>query len=233
MRLLTECKKYMAIAMMLAAPLASYGQLSQSNPDQVVAIEEGEKKLNDEINDQTKGMQETAGLQGVIAAEYTVMKGWEAKYNSYLKTTQGYAESLKAGTTLYAEGVETLRNLYDIYRAIRENPQGVGASIVMTDLYMETAAEFIKAYRQLKMSVAKGGALNMLNGAERNEMLWQLSDNLDALNSKLRLLALSIAYYNFSDVWKKATAGMINRTHGEIANDAYERWWRVAKEVHR
>lgn len=230
MRLLTGCRKYVAAVIMLGvAPTITHAQLSQSNPQQVIIIEEGEKKLNDETAEQTKGMQETAAVQGAMAAEYTAMKGWEEKYNSYLKTTRGYAESIKAGTTLYADGVETLRNLHDIYRAINDNPEGIGATIVMNSLYLETAAEFTKTYRLLKTSVAKGGKYNMLNGAERTQMMWQLSDNLAELNAKLRLLSISIAYYNFKDAWKKATAGMINRTHGEIAADALDRWKRASE----
>ena len=217
----------MAVAMLLGAPVVTHGQVSQSNPEQVVVINEGEKKLNDEVSEQTAGMQKTAAIQGTIAAEYTVMKGWESKYNSYLKTARGYAESIKAATTLYAEGVETLRNLYDVYRASNDNPEGIGASVAMNDLYIETAAEFIKTFRLLKTTVAAGGKLNMLNGAERTEMLWQLSDNLAVLNAKLRLLAISIAYYNFTDVLKKATAGMTDRSHGQIAADAFDRWNRA------
>jgi hypothetical protein len=156
------------------------------------------------------------------------MKQWEGKYNAYLKTARGYAEALKAGTTLYADGVQTLQHLYEIQRAINANPAGIGATLAMNDLYLETASEFIKTYRLLKVSVAKGGTDNMLTGAERTEMLWQLSDELARLNAKLRTLAISIAYHNFTDVWNQYTAGMVDKSHGEIAADAYERWRRAS-----
>ena len=82
------------------------------------------------------------------------------------------------------------------------------------------------------MSVAKGGTDNMMTGAERTEMLWQLSDELARLNNKLRSLAVSIAYHNLTDVWNQATAGMIDKTHAQIAEEAYDRW-RRASEVNR
>jgi hypothetical protein len=173
-------------------------------------------------------MQKTAALQGSMAAEFTMMKKWEQKYNAYLKTARGYADALKAGTSLYADGVETLRHLYEIRKAINANPTGIGATLAMNDLYLETTTEFIKTYRLLKVSVAKGGTDNMLTGAERTEMLWQLNDELARLNAKLRTLAISIAYHNFTDVWNQYTAGMVDKSHADIAHDAYDRWRRAS-----
>ena len=216
------------MAVLMGMPASSLAQVGEANPLQYAAIAEGTYMLNGAINSQTKGMQKTAAFQGTIAAEFTKMKQWEGKYNAYLKTARGYAEALKAGTTLYADGVQTLQHLYEIQRAVNANPAGIGATLAMNDLYLETASEFIKTYRLLKVSVAKGGTDNMLTGAERTEMLCQLSDELARLNAKLRTLAISIAYHNFTDVWNQYTAGMVDKSHGEIAADAYERWRRAS-----
>jgi hypothetical protein len=208
--------------------VSTFAQVGESNPLQYVAIAEGQTLVNNAVNSQTKGMQKTAALQGSMAAEFTMMKKWEQKYNSYLKTARGYADALKAGTSLYADGVETLRHLYEIRKAINANPTGIGATLAMNDLYLETTTEFIKTYRLLKVSIAKGGTDNMLTGAERTEMLWQLNDELARLNAKLRTLAISIAYHNFTDVWNQYTAGMVDKSHADIAHDAYDRWRRAS-----
>jgi hypothetical protein len=228
MKLLTECK-LMTVAVILIVPVLSYAQAAESNPAQVVAIDEGNKMINDKISSQATAMQKTATYQGSIATEFTIMKGWESKYNSYLKKTRGYAEAIQAGTTLYADGVETLQHLYELQRAINANPTGIGSTLAMNDLYMETAQEFIKTYRVLKTSIAKGGQENMLTGAERTEMLWELTDALARLNSKLRMLAISIAYHNLTDVWNQATVGIIPRSHSDIAHDAIDRWKRASE----
>lgn len=228
MKLLTECK-LMTVAVILIVPVLSYAQAAESNPAQVVAIDEGNKMINDKISSQATAMQKTATYQGSIATEFTIMKGWESKYNSYLKKTRGYAEAIQAGTTLYADGVETLQHLYELQRAINANPTGIGSTLAMNDLYMETAQEFIKTYRVLKTSIAKGGQENMLTGAERTEMLWELTDALAKLNSKLRMLAISIAYHNLTDVWNQATVGIIPRSHSDIAHDAIDRWKRASE----
>ena len=218
----------LALAVLMGVSVSSFGQVGEANPLQYAAIAEGTSLLNSTINSQTKGMQKTAAFQGTIAAEFTKMKQWEGKYNAYLKTARGYADALKAGCSLYADGVQTLQHRYEIQRAINANPVGIGATLAMNDLYLETATEFIKTYRLLKVSVAKGGTDNMLTGAERTEMLWQLSDELARLNAKLRTLAISIAYHNLTDVWNQYTAGMVDKSHAEIASEAYERWRRAS-----
>ena len=225
--------RYVCIHILPALVLAgmsvsTFAQVGESNPSQYVAIAEGQTLVNNAVNSQTKGMQKTAAFQGSMAAEFTMMKKWEQKYNSYLKTARGYADALKAGTSLYADGVETLRHLYEIRKAINANPTGIGATLAMNDLYLETTTEFIKTYRLLKVSIAKGGTDNMLTGAERTEMLWQLNDELARLNAKLRTLAISIAYHNFTDVWNQYTAGMVDKSHADIAHDAYDRWRRAS-----
>ncbi len=222
------CNHILPTLVLAGISVSTFAQVGESNPSQYVAIAEGQTLVNNAVNSQTKGMQKTAALQGSMAAEFTMMKKWEQKYNSYLKTARGYADALKAGTSLYADGVETLRHLYEIRKAINANPTGIGATLAMNDLYLETTTEFIKTYRLLKVSIAKGGTDNMLTGAERTEMLWQLNDELARLNAKLRTLAISIAYHNFTDVWNQYTAGMVDKNHADIAHDAYDRWRRAS-----
>ena len=222
------CNHILPTLVLAGISVSTFAQVGESNPSQYVAIAEGQTLVNNAVNSQTKGMQKTAALQGSMAAEFTMMKKWEQKYNSYLKTARGYDDALKAGTSLYADGVETLRHLYEIRKAINANPTGIGATLAMNDLYLETTTEFIKTYRLLKVSIAKGGTDNMLTGAERTEMLWQLNDELARLNAKLRTLAISIAYHNFTDVWNQYTAGMVDKSHADIAHDAYDRWRRAS-----
>ena len=232
MRLPTVSKSVAALSVAAALFLAavpSSAQMSQSNPLQYVEIETGHKNINDQIKKQTKAQEKTGLLQATISAEFTKIKQWEGKYNSYLKTARGYAEAIKAGTSLYAEGVETLRHIHEIRKAVAANPQGIGASVAMNNIYVETAAELIRTYRLLKVSVALGTNVNMLTGAERTELLWSLNDALDQLNRKLRRLAMSIAFYNLGDVWNNATAGMVERSHAQVAADAIDRWKRAQR----
>ena len=113
-------------------------------------------------------------------------------------------------------------------RAVRDNPQGIVASMNMNNLYIETATELVSVFALLRDAVAAGGAENMLSGAERSTTLWALNDRLAAFSRKLHLLYLSLRYYTLADVWNDITAGMIDRDNGEAARMALSRWHRAA-----
>ena len=226
-------KQFLYISILFSLSLTATAQtFEENNGSQIAAIRGGGEKINKAISKQTTSQTKTDLLAGAIGTEFLFIKGWEGKYNSYLKTTQGYAQGLKGAATLYAEGVTTLRHLYEIAKAIKNNPQGVMATVSMNNLYAETAAELIKVYNVLKYTIAEGTQTNMLTGAERTELLWEIKDSMQDFNRKLRQLALSIAYYNMTDVWNKATAGMVDRNHGEIARQAYKRWVRAQTAYH-
>ena len=152
------------------------------------------------------------------------MRQWEKKYNSYLKTASGFASSIKACTHLYNDGVRIFITLGKLKNAVSDNPQGIVASISMNNLYIETATELVTVFSLLRDAVAKGGKENMLTGAERSQTLWALNDQLSAFQKKLNLLYLSIRTYTMTDVWNNATAGMLDRNNGEIAQIAMRRW---------
>ena len=156
------------------------------------------------------------------------MRQWEKKYNSYLKTASGFASSIKACTHLYNDGVRIFITLGKLKNAVSDNPQGIVASISMNNLYIETATELVTVFSLLRDAVAKGGKENMLTGAERSQTLWALNDQLSAFQKKLNLLYLSIRTYTMTDVWNNATAGMLDRNNGEIAQIAMRRWRRAA-----
>ena len=204
-------------------------QITASNPLEWMALAEGNEVINDQIEKQINGQTKTAMLQNSIAAEFNRIHKWEKQHNSYLKTVSGYASSLKACTHLYNDGVRIFLTLGKLGNAIRNNPQGIIASMSMNNLYIETATELVSVFNLLNDAVANGGTENMLTGADRSKTLWALNDKLSAFQKKLNKLYLSIRYYTMSDVWNNVTAGMIDRSNGEIATQALGRWRRAAK----
>ena len=116
-------------------------------------------------------------------------------------------------------------------RAVRDNPQGIVASMNMNNLYIETATELVSVFTLLRDAVAAGGEENMLTGAERSTTLWALNDRLAAFSRKLHRLYLSLRYYTLCDVWNDITAGMIDRDNGEAARMALSRWHRAAVAI--
>lgn len=230
--------KSRTISIILAAVLAfllpqlAQAQIAASNPLEWVALAEGNELINGQIDKQIKGQTQTAVLQNSIAAEFNRIHQWEKEYNSYLKTASGFASSLKACTHLYNDGVRIFLTLGKLGKAIKNNPQGIIASMSMNNLYIETATELVSVFTLLNDAVAKGGTENMLTGAERSKTLWALNDKQSAFSRKLHLLYLSIRYYTLNDVWNNVTAGMLDRDNGEVARLAMTRWRRAAALAH-
>ena len=217
MRLRIDKIWFIVVALVLSVPSA-HAQIVTAN-----------ELINSEVEKQINGQTKTALLQNTMAAEFNQIHKWEKKYNSYLKTASGYASSLKACTYLYDDGVKIFITLCKMRKAINNNPQGIVATLSMNNLYMETATELVSVFTLLKDAVAKGGKENMLTGAERSKTLWALNDKLSAFSKKLHRLYLSIRYYTMTDVWNGVTAGMIDRSNGEIATQALSRWRRAGR----
>ena len=222
----------LASVLALFLPHIAQAQIAASNPLEWVALAEGNELINGQIDKQIKGQTQTAVLQNSIAAEFNRIHQWEKEYNSYLKTASGFASSLKACTHLYNDGVRIFLTLGKLGKAIKNNPQGIIASMSMNNLYIETATELVSVFTLLNDAVAKGGTENMLTGAERSKTLWALNDKLSAFSRKLHLLYLSIRYYTLNDVWNNVTAGMLDRDNGEVARLAMTRWRRAAALAH-
>ncbi len=228
-RIISIC---LAAVSAILLPQLAQAQIAASNPLEWVALAEGNELINSQIDKQIKGQTQTAVLQNSIAAEFNRIHQWEKEYNSYLKTASGYASSLKACTHLYIDGVRIFLTLGKLGKAIKDNPQGIIAGMSMNNLYIETATELVSVFSLLNDAVAKGGKENMLTGAERSQTLWALNDKLSSFSRKLHLLYLSIRYYTLSDVWNNVTAGMIDRSNGEVAQLALTRWRRAAALAH-
>lgn len=235
MRLLIEFRAVMLCFAIVLSTAVCRGQFSAttSNPGEYLAIKKGEDNILNEISAQTNYRKKEAGIQAELSATTAKIKNWEQQYNKYLKTTEGFADGIAAACQLYLEGVQTLNALWEVSAAKKINPQGVFATMSMNNLYMETAMQFIKTYRSLKKVCKKGGNGNMLNSAERTQLIWNLERELEQLNSKLRRLAVSISVFSFEDVWNRAIAGKIDKSNGMLALEARNRMRRAATSVAR
>lgn len=220
-----------AFVLLLITSIRSYGQVVSSNPGEYTILATGNALINETVKSETKAERNTALMQNAMAGEFTKMKQWEKDYNSYLKTATNYASALKAATHIYDDGVRILLTLGKLRKATSNNPQGIVATVSMNNLYMETTTEMLSVFTLLKNAVAKGGSTNMLTGAERSKTLWELEDKLSSFSHKLQLLYLSIRHYRMSDVWNRATAGMVERDKHDVAMQSLSHWKRYAKEV--
>ena len=217
---------FLVVAFLAAASQTVTAALTTTDPLLTLAVANGTALVNNKVSNETDKMTEIGLLQNSIGIQFNAIKTWEDKYNSYLKTANGYAEALKAGTTLYTDAMVTIRTIRDIIRAVEKNPEGLAANLVMSDIYLETATEFVKTFRMLRYAVAEGGEYNMLTGKERTMMMWALCDRMEELNRKLNVLCMSLWYYRLEDVWNYATRGLLDRDMSDMADESFRRWKR-------
>ena len=228
MRLQTDKYRIIAICLFLLTAAGIKGQsIGASYPDQypIIAVHGGE--VNSQASKNTGKMGEVIVELHLVAQMATMMEKWNQEYNAYLKDSTGLASSIRLGTTLYEEGAILMQNIFLLEKAIRKHPEGLAASIPMNNLYMETGALAIRCFSTLKKVITKGGEDNMLNGAERTELLWKLAGEMHELNIKVKKTAISIAYYELTDVWHKATQGMYSKDHSQLARESLDRWKRA------
>ena len=196
-----------------------------------MALAEGNELINNQIDKQINGQTKTAILQNTIAAEFNQIHKWEKKYNSYLKTAKWLCILLSKHVRIStSDGVRIFITLGKLRKCHQQaNPQGIVASMSMNNLYVETSHRTGFRLYTAQRRHSKGGTENMLTGAERSKTLWALNDKTLCLpKRKLNALYLSIRYYTMTDVWNRATAGMIDRDNSEVANIALDRWRRAA-----
>ncbi len=233
MRLQTAIRISAIILLSLFMKVTVWGQsVGAAYPDQWVIISINGGYVISQSKENTKKMAEVIAEQHLTDQMLTILDKWNQEYNDYLKDPTGIANSIKTGSMLYTQGAILLENIYLLKKAIGSNPEGLPASVPMNNLYMETAVTAIKCCKTLKTACTKGGSDNMLTGAERVELLWQLGEDMRELNKKVRKTAISIAYYKLTDVWWKATEGMVDYDHGAIAKRSMKEWSRAVGVSH-
>lgn len=208
----------------------AFGSATQSNPGEIAAITTGEATINAEYGVQNTQRGSISTNVFYMFSANKKMAKWEETYNQYLQNCASVASAIVGGMSLFQQGIMTLQNLRDIVNAISINPQGPFATMGMTDIYVSVANEFIDDYSTIK-KLTKKDSTNLASGSDRAQQIWLIEDRLRKLNANLRKLALSICCYSFEDVWNRATAGMLHKTHGDLAKEAFRRMQRATEHT--
>lgn len=223
--LLYPYKKAWLLAMaILLSPMAHAYSVGGVFPVQESIITAGEYTIQKQIGEQVAQLMAINTEQVPMSLEFKEMDNWNRKYYNYLSTPNYIINSVQAGTTIYTKAFECFRNLVDLGKAIKENPQGVVSTAALNNLYVETAVKFVKVFRTLNNVLKKGGKQSMLNGADRCRLLWQISGELDELKTSINRLAISVRYYSILDVWWNATMQYGIYDHKNVAEYCFDKW---------
>lgn len=190
---------FLAVLLLVCATPA-HAQAAQTDAQKLGAYTEGNNLINKEMEKQIKNQGIHLAAETETHRQFTLMKKWQKRYNAYLETVSGFASALKAGTSIYANGMKVALTLGKLTKAVEHNPQGIVGTAQMNNLYMETFAQFCITFTMLKQAVAKGGPKNMLNGRERCEMLYDLEDQMKHLLATVTSLYMSVRRYELIDV---------------------------------
>lgn len=220
------------LILILLASLETKAQvaLEENNIEQYAALQLGYDSIGGNIKAQIKKQALIAALQGGIYREQRRIRKWKGAYQDYLSNERNVGKALAAGKNLYIQALRILDNLLLLKKAIQNNPQGIAANFPMNDLYLEVTAEFLSTFKILKTTISKGGKEYKLNGTERIQLMWTLSDKLTRLNDKVQTLAECINYYTLANVWNKAVAGKVGWTNGQIAERQRKEWIKRQKD---
>ena len=233
MKLRTD-KVFIVVIMMVMMAVGSLQCRAQEqiNAVEIATLGDNGYLINKQIGAQTK--EELANLPKVTiqAGEMNSIASWEKKFSKYLRDARSYAQQAKAAYGIYSQIIRVLINVVKLKKAVEYNPEGIVASGLMTETYIQVADEVVLSLYLLKEVFSKGGDNNMLNGKDRAQVWWDLNDTLERLNDNLYRMAYNIAYYDLVDVWRNATQGMLQRDKSTIARHAFERWRKVPEIGH-
>jgi hypothetical protein len=84
----------LALLILLLFAVRGQAQIVTANPGEHALLAAGNALINETVGKEADAQRGTAVLQNTMAAEFTMMKGWEKKYNNYLKTANGYADNI-------------------------------------------------------------------------------------------------------------------------------------------
>ena len=129
----TFIKVIIAASLLMAGNMTARAALTTTDPLLLLAVANGTALGNERISTETDKMAGIGLPQNSIGIQFNAIKTWEKKYNSYLKTAEGYAETLVAGTTLYSDAVQTLQRILDIKKAVQRNPEGLAANLAKNE----------------------------------------------------------------------------------------------------
>lgn len=197
------------------------------NLGEYFALAEGNALINSAVTGSTSNQTEQGVIHNGVAYQFSNVHTWEKKYNQYLSNVSGFASALKAGMSIYDGTLRTVLNLVRIAKAAEANPQGPFATLSMNNLYADAVTEFISVYKLMKFAIAHGGDTDLLNGKERCELMWTVSDKINELSATLTKLYFSIRIYNIADAWYQITSGIYERDKEEIARHCLNQWQRA------
>lgn len=172
----------------------------QTDPALTAAVALEKTTLENQLKKENEKQLQIIGINTGITLQLEEIRQYEEKMYKYLKETQNI-----------------IRNAYDIYRcgdlitqiysnlrgcteAIAGHPQGAVVSAVVSKQYSRITQEASALYGYISGLVTKSDGSVLLNSAERNAILTQVTRRLSTINRNLTALKYQIRVYRWADI---------------------------------
>ena len=172
----------------------------QTDPILTSAVALEKSTLESQLKKENEKQLEIIGINTGITYQLDEIRQYEEKMYKYLKETQSI---IKNAYDVYRCGdliTQIYSNLRGCTDAIIGHPQGAIVSTIVSKQYSRITQEAMALYGYIDGLVTKSDGSVLLNSAERNMILTQVTRRLSTINRNLTALKYQIKVYRWADI---------------------------------
>lgn len=192
--------RIVSLGIMAWLSAASVQAQVQGDPLVAGAVTAGDAVVSAELTASNKSQLVTMGTQATIVANLELIREYEDKMFKYLSTVNGVIQNAYDVTRCARLGESIIDNLGKCTKAAKKHPDGAIISALVSKRYVTILAESTALASYVGNLVKKGGKANLLNSAERNNILSNVTGRLSTINRQLVGLRYQIELLRWSDL---------------------------------
>lgn len=172
----------------------------QTDPVLTAAVALEKSTLENQLKKENEKQLQIIGINTGITVQLEEIRQYEEKMYKYLKETQNI---IRNAYDIYRCGdlvTQIYNNLRDCTDAIVGHPQGAIVSTIVSKQYSKITQEASALYGYISGLVTKSDGSVLLNSAERNMILTQVTRRLSTINRNLTALKYQIRVYRWADI---------------------------------
>lgn len=172
----------------------------QTDPILTSAVALEKSTLESQLKKENEKQLQIIGINTGITYQLDEIRQYEEKMYKYLKETQSI---IKNAYDIYRCGdliTQIYSNLRGCTDAIIGHPQGAIVSTIVSKQYSRITQEAMALYGYIDGLVTKSDGSVLLNSAERNMILTQVTRRLSTINRNLTALKYQIKVYRWADI---------------------------------
>ncbi len=188
------------ISITLGMVVFTVNTYAQVDPTLAGAVTVNGALVSGEIDKNNKRQLEIIGINTGIY--YNTQKIKEMEETTYKYLSQ--AQSIVSNAYDVARSATLMESIYSNLRKcsaeVKNHPQGMVVSLIVSKKYTQIVTESSSLYSYIASLVTKSGEKNLLNSAERNQIMTEVVNRLSMINRDLTSLRYQIQYLRWMDI---------------------------------